>query len=106
MIVETELVFVHIIKCVNRFTLSYEKVETVMNKNLIFDGNTIYEIDPVCMKEKRMWEKRRGWKFSETLRAGMRSQNVPCYPMPAERFLVEIYVLAIILNHRQMGRSF
>lgn len=25
-----------------------------MNENLIFEGNTIYELDPVCIKNKKM----------------------------------------------------
>ena len=25
-----------------------------MNENLIFEGNTIYEIDPVCIKNKNI----------------------------------------------------
>ena len=29
-----------------------------MNENLIFEGNTIYEIDPVCMREKQMYKER------------------------------------------------
>lgn len=32
---------------------SYEEGKEVMNENLIFEGNTIYELDPVCMREKR-----------------------------------------------------
>ena len=34
------------------FTPSYEKEEEVMNENLILEGNTIYEIDPDCMRMK------------------------------------------------------
>ena len=34
------------------FTPSYEKEEEVINENLILEGNTIYEIDPDCMRMK------------------------------------------------------
>lgn len=30
-----------------------------MNENLIFEGNTIYELDPVCLREKNVMEKRK-----------------------------------------------
>ena len=30
-----------------------------MNENLIFEGNTIYELDPVCLREKKVLEKRK-----------------------------------------------
>lgn len=33
-------------------TPSYERKEKDMNKNLILEGNTIYELDPVCMRTK------------------------------------------------------
>ena len=33
-------------------TPSYEKEGGFMNENLIFEGNTIYELDPICMDQK------------------------------------------------------
>jgi hypothetical protein len=41
------------------FTPSYVKDEKVMNENLIFEGNTVYEIDPLCVKEKEKQERKR-----------------------------------------------
>ena len=40
------------------FTPSYEKEEEVMNENLILEGNTIYEIDPDCMRMKMQPQQR------------------------------------------------
>lgn len=31
----------------------YEGSKKIMNENLIVEGNTIYEIDPECLKKKR-----------------------------------------------------
>ena len=31
---------------------SYERRDRIMNENLIVEDNTIYEIDPECLKKK------------------------------------------------------
>ena len=38
---------------------SYEGRDRIMNENLIVEDNTIYEIDPECLKKKREQEARK-----------------------------------------------
>ena len=38
---------------------SYERRDRIMNENLIVEDNTIYEIDPECLKKKREREARK-----------------------------------------------
>lgn len=41
---------------------SYERRKRIMNENLIVEDNTIYEIDPECLKKKRKCQGETGEK--------------------------------------------
>ena len=49
------------IRCLTLGPAKYEKVarDRIMNENLIVEDNTIYEIDPECLKRKREREARK-----------------------------------------------